>query len=743
MTLWKKLFRTIKEKKAQYLSAWILIVISSTLFYAFTAAGANLVDNLNSFYQTNNVEDANFIVQKPLTQPDHIGEQLNLQLEERLTIDVSMKEDTILRLLNETQFINRYSVIEGEKLQSNQDILIDQGFAKVHHLSIGDQLELKGQNFIVKGTMAIPDYIYPLKSTSGFLKNPDAFGVAIVQKGVLENWRNSQRYYSVRFNNNDDKQLLLNYLNKNNHVLQWVDKKDNNRITFIQGDIAAIKKMGESLPIGILLITLVIILILLWRLMKNEYVQIGTLYALGYKKSEIIRHYLTYATLLAISGSFVGTLFGWLLMHPLISAFAAYYNLPVLTTNPYLSYLLASLLLPLIFFAPLTYILVRRVLKIPPVILMKGGTIKTRLNVFERLFNLRNLKFTKKFIIRDILRNLPRVGFLSVGVMFATLLLLMGFITKDSMTYLINDNFKDVYHYEYEYVFNQLQTESPQSGQVASSAPFSMKNKEGNQSLVITGLKPDNSAIQLADMNGNRLKFDSVIMNKSLADKWGIEEGKAIEVTNQLSNKTFSITIDHIADSYLGNMVYMPLERFNQLNDYPEGSYMALYSDKEISIPEGELASKSLTTNMITGFEQIIQPLNYGIIAIAIVAAVIAVIIIYILISLMIEENSYKISLMKVIGYDDRDIQKLMISYNLWFVILGFFISIPVTLLTISAFLNSITAEMNITIPVKISWINVVISFVVILTAYYISILLNKRLLKRVSMQEAINRSTE
>lgn len=707
MTLWKKLFRTIKEKKAQYLSAWILIVISSTLFYAFTAAGANLVDNLNSFYQTNNVEDANFIVQKPLTQPDHIGEQLNLQLEERLTIDVSMKEDTILRLLNETQFINRYSVIEGEKLQSNQDILIDQGFAKVHHLSIGDQLELKGQNFIVKGTMAIPDYIYPLKSTSGFLKNPDAFGVAIVQKGVLENWRNSQRYYSVRFNNNDDKQLLLNYLNKNNHVLQWVDKKDNNRITFIQGDIAAIKKMGESLPIGILLITLVIILILLWRLMKNEYVQIGTLYALGYKKSEIIRHYLTYATLLAISGSFVGTLFGWLLMHPL------------------------------------TYILVRRVLKIPPVILMKGGTIKTRLNVFERLFNLRNLKFTKKFIIRDILRNLPRVGFLSVGVMFATLLLLMGFITKDSMTYLINDNFKDVYHYEYEYVFNQLQTESPQSGQVASSAPFSMKNKEGNQSLVITGLKPDNSAIQLADMNGNRLKFDSVIMNKSLADKWGIEEGKAIEVTNQLSNKTFSITIDHIADSYLGNMVYMPLERFNQLNDYPEGSYMALYSNKEISIPEGELASKSLTTNMITGFEQIIQPLNYGIIAIAIVAAVIAVIIIYILISLMIEENSYKISLMKVIGYDDRDIQKLMISYNLWFVILGFFISIPVTLLTISAFLNSITAEMNITIPVKISWINVVISFVVILTAYYISILLNKRLLKRVSMQEAINRSTE
>ncbi|WP_176555771.1 ABC transporter permease [Virgibacillus ndiopensis] len=742
MTLWKKLFRTIKEKKAQYLAAWILIVISSTLFYAFTAAGANLVDNLDSFYQTNNVEDANFIVQKSLTKPDQMEEQLNLQLEERLSVDVSMKEDTVLRLLNETQTINTYSVIDGTKLQSDQDILVDQGYAKVHDLSIGDHLELAGENFIIKGTMAIPDYIYPLKSTSGFLKNPDAFGVAIVKEDVLDNWANTHSYFSVQFNQ-DNKEQFKKILNENNHVLQWVDKQDNNRITFIKGDIAAVKKMGESLPIAILLITLVIILILLWRLMKKEYVQIGTLYALGYNKREIIHHYLTYASMLAISGSIVGTLLGWLLMHPLISVFAAYYNLPVLTTDPHLGYLLISLLLPLVFFVPLTYILVRRVLNIPPVILMKGGKVKTKVNVFERIVKLRNLKFTKKFIFRDILRNLPRIGFLSLGVMFATLLLLMGFITKDSMTYLISDNFKEVYHYEYEYVFNQLQTEPPQSGQVASSVPAAIETKDGDQSLVVTGLKPGNSAIQLTDMDGNRLKFDSVIINKSLADKLDIKQGETIEVTSQLSNKTFSLTIDYIADSYLGDMIYIPLKQFNQLNEYPKDSYMSLYSDKELSIPKGELASKSLTNNMVTGFEQIIQPLNYGIIAIALVAAVIAVIIMYILISLLIEENSYKISLMKVLGYNERTIQKLMIGYNIWFVILGFLIAIPVTLVSISAFLNSITAEMNITIPVKIDWINIAISFVVILAAYYVTILLNKRSLKKVSMHEAINRSTE
>ncbi|WP_188455133.1 FtsX-like permease family protein [Virgibacillus oceani] len=742
VTLWKKLFRTIKEKKAQYLAAWVLIVISSALFYSFTAAGTNLVDNLDTFYQTNHVEDANFVVQDPLKKTDKLEEQFDLQLERRLSVDVPMKEDTIVRLLNETHSIDTYSVIEGRKLQSDQDILIDQGFAKAHDISIGDQLDLSGEQFVVKGTMAIPDYIYPLRITSGFLKNPSAFGVAIVQGDVLKNMPNTHSYYSVRFNQ-DNKETFKHLLNENNHVLQWIGKQDNNRITFIQGDIAAVKKMGESLPIGILLITLVIILILLWRLMKKEYVQIGTLYAIGYKKSEIVRHYLTYAALLALSGSIVGTLLGWLLMHPLISVFSAYYNLPVLTTNPHAGYLLISLLLPLVFFVPLTYILVRRVLRIPPVILMKGGRIKTKVNKVERIFKLRNLKFAKKFILRDIFRNLPRIGFLSIGVMFATLLLLMGFITKDSMTYLVHDNFTEVYHYKYEYTFNQLQTEPPQSGQPASSIPSAIETKEGDQSLVLTGLEPDNSAIQLKDMDGNRLKFDSVIINKSLADKLDIAEGDKIEVTSQLSNKTFPIRIDHIANSYLGDMIYMPLEQLNQLNDYPKDSYMALYSDKELAIPKEKLASKSLTDNMVTGFEQIIQPLNYGIIAIALVAAIIAVIIIYILISLLIEENSYKISLMKVIGYNERTIQKLMIGYNVWFVILGFFIAIPITLVSISAFLNSITAEMNITIPVKIDWVNIAISFFVILAAYYVTLLLNKRLLKKVSMHEAINKSTE
>ncbi len=738
----KKLYRTILEKKSQFLAAWLLIVISSIVFYSFTAAGANLIDNLNYFYKTNHVEDAQFAVQKPLTDLDQLENKTHATIEPRYTADVPYSNDSTLRLLDATKKIDLYSVVKGHALKKNNDILIDQSFAKAHHLSSGDKVDLNGKTFNVSGYMAVPDYIYPIKSVSGLLKNPQAFGVAVVQQKVLKNWNDHHIYYSVKFSKGAEDQLKKQ-INQNNHLLKWINKKDNNRISFVKGDIAGIKQMGEFLPVGILGISIVIILILLWRLMKKEYVQIGTLYALGYKKGEIIRHYLSYAGILAISGSIIGTILGWFLLHPLLSAFAAFYNLPVLIVKLHLPYLLISLLLPLVIFLPLTYYLVQRVLKIPPVVLIKGGELKTKVNVFERLFKLKRMSFNRKFVIRDIMRNLPRALFLTIGVMFATLLLLFGFVTKNSMQYLVTDSFKNVYHYKYDYLLNSPQTTPPPSGQIGSAAPAVYKKGKEKESITLYGLKPNNSAIQLKDSSGKRLMFNSVIINKSLADKIGIKSGETMKVTNQLTNKTYKLTIDRIADSYLGDMIYMPLNKFNELNGFPSGSYTEIFSQKSLDIPKDKLLSATKASDTMAGFKQIVKPLNYGIAAIALVAGIIAVIIMYILISLMIEENAFKISLMKVLGYSERSIKKLMIGYNIWFVILGFVIGIPVTLFSISSLMNSITAEMNMTIPVKADWFSILISFVILIAAYYVSIWLNHRKLKSIKMTEAINRSTE
>ncbi|WEG13346.1 ABC transporter permease [Pullulanibacillus sp. KACC 23026] len=741
MTLGNKLFRTILEKKAQYLSAWVLVVISSTLFYSCTVAGANLIDNLNQFFTSHHVEDASFIVQKPIQNLTEIEKKYGVTIEPRHSVDLRLGQNTTIRLINATKTIDHYEVTKGTPLQNNHDILLDPGFAKSHHYKIGDYLTLGGETFTITGTMAVPDYIYPLQSVSGYFKNPKVFGIGVVKEAVLNNLPNEHPYYSIRLNGTD-KAALKKELNNDNHVVQWIDRKDNNRISFIKGDISGIKEMGETFPIGILLITIVIILILLWRMIKKEYVQVGTLYALGFTKFEILRHYLSYSIVLALAGSIVGTILGWFCLPVLLSVYASFYNLPVLTINPHLSYLLVSLFLPLIFFVPLTYLLIHRVLNKPPVLLMKGGEIKTKVNRLEKSLVSKRMPFSIKFIIREILRNIPRVTFLTVGVVFATLLLLIGFVMKDSFGYLINQDFKNVYHYQNEYIYNQLQTIPPKHGQVASTAPFTITNKQ-DQSVTITGLQSTNTAIQLKDLKGHRLTFDSVIINKSLADKIGIKAGDTIYVKNQLNNQSFSLKIEYIANSYLGDMIYMPLDRFNQKNHYPIGSYMEVYANQNLNVDPSQLASTLHTKETIDGYEQILKPLKYGVCGIAIVAAIIAIIIIYILISLLIEENTFKISLLKVIGYEDRRIQRMMVDYNFIFVIIGFLIGIPFTTYSMSVMMTSIMADMNLSIPVKINAINIGIGLFILLVSYFVSILLNRRKLNQISMKDAINRSTE
>ncbi|WP_170287680.1 ABC transporter permease [Aquibacillus halophilus] len=729
------------EKKGQYGSALLLVIISSMIFYSFTTTGANLIDNLDQFFQENNVEDAQLTVSKPIQDIQSLEDKFDVKIEERYSKDVSLDDNTTIRLLDATESINQYALIEGARLEKKNELLISPSFAKEHNMSIGDSITLEGKSFTIVGKMAIPDYVYPLKSVSGFITQPENFGAAVVNESAFEDWSGAQLYYSIMLNK-QNQLALKSYINQSNEIIQWTNKHDNNRITFIRGDIQGIKQAGETLPIGLLAITIVIVMIFLWRLLKKEYVQIGTLYAIGYKKAEIICHYVSYSIIIAALGSTVGTILGWFLMQPLLDMFSVFYSLPVLTIKPYFIYVLASLSLPIIFFVPLTYFLVKRVLRTPPVVLMKGGELKTKVNILERKFNSKRFSFSTRFKVREVLRSIPRVTFLTIGVMFATLLILIGFVTNDSFNYLVNDNYQKVNQYNYEYLFNQIRTTEPESGQIAASASFEIENKD-NQTVVITGLKPDNTAIQLSDLAGNSLSFDSVIVNKALADKIDIKQGDSLTIHNQLNNKTFTIKIDHIANSFLGDTIYMPLERYNQLNGYPEESYTKIYSKQKLNIESNLLLATTNTDSVIKAYNQLVKPLKYMVGGIALGASVIAVIIIYILISLLIDENSFKISLMKVIGYPDNSIRKLIIDFNLWFVLLGFLVGIPVTLSSMSAFLASITAKMNFSIPIKVEWINIIVSLVIILIAYFVSILLNQRKLKKISMHEAINRSTE
>ena len=746
MVINNKIKRTMLENKSQYIGSLLLIIISCLLFTMFTLLSVNMANITSSFGTKYVQEDANFISDKKLTNIPAIESKFHMIIEEVSSLDYSVSQDKTLRVFAENKKINIPAIIEGKALGTG-DILIDPAYAKANKLKLGDSIQIYNKSFKISGFMSLPNYIYPLKAESDILNDANNFGVAVISRTDYQEINKGNSFYSIKFDNssNMDTQIynFKNYLNKDNiFILNWMSSSDNPRITYLTAKLKGINSMSSTLPVSILLLTCILTGIVMWRMLKRESVVIGTLYALGYRKKQIEFHYLRYTLSIALAGGLIGTLLGTLTLKPMVKFMVSYFNMPVGTLDLSVKYIFISILLPLIFLNVCGYFVVRKALKSSPINLMRGGNENNKVGFIERHLKLDKLKFSTKFKVREQLRSIPRSIFLLLGVILATMLLLMGFAAKDSLDYLMKDGFNQAFKYNYHYVFNSIQQGSPSKGEAFSEVPFTLKS-DTKLSFAVYGVNPASEYITFKDKSGNKLTTDKVIITRPLADKLNIKPKDTINVIDKLDSKEYTITIDNIAETYVGNYIYIPLPKLNNMLNYPAGSYMGLWSTDKLNIPENKLLTTVTVTDMKNAFDSMTKPIQSYLGAIAFMAFIIGLIVIYVVTSLIIEENKENISLMKIFGYRKKEVYSMILNSSSFIVVLGYILGVPILLLSLSALFKSVTKDMSIALPITISYGYLIIGFVIVYLTYELSKALSKKKVNRISMTEALKSRLE
>jgi putative ABC transport system permease protein len=749
MKLNKKIIRTILEHKSQYLGSIILIALSCLVFSMFNIFGTNIIQNLTDFKTNYNQEDASFLTMSDIDHPDELEKEYSLLLEERYYLDTQYDARATLRLLTPTQKINRYYVSQGTDIEKENDVLLDPAFAKAHNISIGDRMVSGNKELFVTGFATIPDYIYILKSETDMMKNPNTFGIGIVTSNLVKQDSASNRFYSVLFLDssqdvNTRRTAFKKKLNESNVILQWIDKEDNLRMSFIENDLKGIEPMGKVLPVVILFISCTMVTIILSRLLKQEYIQIGVLYALGYRKKEILLHYLRYSILMAFIGGIIGTLTGAFLVIPYLNFAAEMFNLPIFKITYEYQYPLFSILLPFLFLIPATLLIVNKSLNLSPLQLLKNGKAKNHVGFLEKHLKLAHFSFKARFKLREILRNLPRVAFLLFGVVVASSLVLMGFTMKSSMDQVVNGSLTDVYQYEYSYTFNTFQTGKLSDAEPASFAPFTAK-LENNEKLniLLNGILPNSKMLHLYDTTGNKLPLNQVIITQVVADKLSLKAGDTFTIKNSMSQKEITLTIGEIANYHLGALIYMPLEEMNQLCDYPKDSYLTLYSSKKLDIEPSILMSSMSKSELMEGYDLMMKPFYSISFAIGVFAFIIGLIVLYVVISMLIQENSSNISLLKILGYRKKEICSLILNNFTLFVLLGFVLAVPAVLISLNQFFSLMTKDMSMTIPIVIQPLDTLIGFIIVIFIYQLAKFLNKKKIDRISMADSLKNRNE
>jgi putative ABC transport system permease protein len=374
---------------------------------------------------------------------------------------------------------------------------------------------------------------------------------------------------------------------------------------------------------------------------------------------------------------------------------------------------------------------------------MKGGKVKSKVNLIERILQLDHFKFDTKFKIREQVRSLSRSFLLLFGVVIATMLMLYGFTMKSSVDYMLGEGIKDLYNLEYEYVYNSEKTGTPPAGTEQFGAAYVSLTDNEDISFYVTGVLQDTEKIRLKDISGRTIKPEQNTITAPLAKKLNVEVGDSVTVFNTEDGKEHTFIIEEVADTYAGDFLFMPLDKFNSEFGLPTDAYIGIWSDKPMTFASGEIQSMKSIDAIIMGFGILIKqmgPMIYGLIA---AAFAIGLIIIYIVTGLVIDESRTSISLMKVFGYRKKEIGKLILDSNTLIVVMGYLLGIPALLGSVGGLYNSLTESLQIVLPVKLNFWYMLGGFAIVMFTYEFAKLMCRKRVALIPMDEALKAGME
>lgn len=747
MVLNKRVFRMLKENKLRYLGILMLIILGSYTFNVATGLSQNLADLVTSFTEGHMQEDLSFSTDKAIPNREELEIEVDAIIEEYLSFDAALPNSFTLRLLSETERLNIPAILAGRPLSGPGEILLDPAFAKANGYSVGSQVEAEGKTFTVVGFVSLPHYIYPLKNVNDIM--PENFGIGVISRGEFEDLDKVDSIYSVRFNDRTKSpnrlavQFREHLRGEGITVSNWIDIMNNRRARMVWASITGMKTMSVPLPVTMFLLCCLIIGIMIWRMIRHESVIIGTLYAQGYRRRELMGHYMAIPLLLALGGGVIGSLLALPSIRPSIMAMVSYYNIPVTGINLNFLNVLIGILTPLLFLGLSSYLVIGSELKRSPAELMKGDKQKTKVNVLERALKLERFKFSTKFKLREQLRSISRLLFLFLGVTSASVMMLLGFTIMNSMNFVFEGSVTDTYQFGYEYTFKDMQYgEAPEGTEVFTAGRFYPEDNEGLE-FYISGVEPGSTMLTLKDNKGNPLPNNQINITKPLADRLGIKAGESVTFINKEDGKPYTFYIDAVAESQIEQFIFMPIDQFNDKMGLPEDSYMGLWSETRLNIPDQQLSGTKSLSELGNTIEDLWGPMISMVGAMTLISCVVALIILYLVTSLIIEENKNTISLFKIFGYRRREIKSLILDSATIVILIAFIISIPIMAASMNAIYGYLGNMINLVLPTIISPFYVLVCLAAIMLTYQLSKLICARKVNTVDMSEALKAAAE
>lgn len=749
----RKLFRTAWSYKSQFISMVIMITIGVGIFLGFNMEWKSLEQDAFAFLEETNYADFRIYSETGFTEEDIKAIQAidGVDAATRyFNVNVGIKgtKKSVALNVSENYTVSTMLMMDGTGYDEDSDgIWLSDKFADANGIKIGDELtltytgiEITGE---VIGLVKSGENLICVADENQLMPDYESFGFAYITPQTLEDALGFVFYPQINIISDMEKAGLEEAIRDATGTTFLVTTKDEHySYAGVMSEAEEGKTMGSILPVLFLAIAVLTMVTTMHRIAANEKVQIGTLKALGFRDRKILRHYTSYGLMIGLIGLMLGVVLGYLVAGLIISPtgmMSTYLDLPSwdLVMPDFCIPVMAAML---VFLTLISYLSVKKMLKGTAADALRPYTPKAmKKSVMEKLPFWNQLPFGTKWNIRDVLRHKARSYMTLIGVIGCTLLLVGGLGMKDTMESFLDMLDNDISNYA---------TKINLSESAANEDAMTLAEDVNGDWLASSGISYEGRTISLEVYNANNQKIrflseeneltqlsdDGVYLCLRLKDTAAI--GDTIEFSPYGSEKIYEVKVAGYLRSLISECIVMTDSYADSVGiEYHIGSVYTDMASEDIE-NSAIISGKQDKDMIMDSYDTFMELMNLMVAILVIAAIVLGIVVLYNLGVMSYVERYRELATLKVLGFRDKHIGKLLISQNIWLTVIGVLIGIPAGVGVLHVLVTALVSEYELSLT--LGWMTYVVSIVLTFGVSLLVGLMVARKNKKIDMVEAL-----
>lgn len=709
----KKMLRTAWQYKAQFISMVLMVMLGVGMFVGFNMEWASIEENMFSFFEDSKFADYRLVSEKGYSEDD-LGKIAALDGVEAasrfLSVNVDVKDtggDSVALAVTTDPAVSSFVLISGEAYDgsSADGIWLSDRYAEENGVSVGDTVtfvyrntEISGK---VKGLIKAAEQMICVRDKTQLMPDFATHGFAYISPVMYEKALGFAYYPQINVISSLEKEDFSEKVNKALGQTTVILTKDESlSYSQAEGEVSEGKAMGSILPALFLLIGLLTMVTTMHRLTAKEKTQIGTLKALGFHDSRITRHYTSFAFFVAVLGTALGIGMGygvaWIIMNP-NGMMGTYLDLPKwkLVFPAFCAVAVALIIAALTLIG---FLSVRRMLVGTAADALRPYTPKKmKPMLIERTKFFHKLSFGTRWNMRDIVRHKARTAMSLVGIVGCTILILASFGMKDTMNAFLDMYYDNGLNYSSRIFLSETATDAEKQEIIDKykgdfGGSVSVQLDEKTVSLDIYDITHDK--IRIMDENTDKIEIgdDGAYICMRLAEEFGLGIGDTFTVSPFGTSDTYKLKVAGIFRSVSENVIISDKYAAELNLPYTVDSVYTDTEKSDIALSDviKSVQSKQMIMDSFEAFLSIMDTMIYLLVG---GALLLGIIVLYNLGTMSYTERYREMATLKVVGFRDKKIGRLLSGQNLALSVVGIIIGIPLGALTLSYLLKTLASE--------------------------------------------------